>query len=441
MRGWRAVRKVHRSSSSPAGLRGRGPVRTWIAVLLLFLAGRPPEALTMPDPRTNEALALMTAFAARTGLTGEQPARRYLWTDAFAVCNFLGLARTTGDDRQTQLALALVDQVHRVLGRHRPDDRRTGWISGLSAREGEAHPTQGGLRIGKPLPERGIGEPYDEQLEWDRDGQYFHYLTKWMLALDQATRATGDARFNVWARELAQTARHAFTHQPSAGAGAPRLYWKMSIDLTRPLVPAMGQHDPLDGYVTCARLRATAATLPGAVSEPSLDAETRHFAALIEGGRWATADPLGIGGLLGDAYQLGQLVQQGALADDGLLDQLLAAAVTGLQAYVESGEYRLPAEYRLAFRDLGLAIGLQAAERMARSPAAEAGPPPADGARRAQLEAVLRYQPVGDAIVSFWRDPANRNATSWTEHRDINEVMLATALAPDGCLDMRPPRR
>ena len=24
----------------------------------------------------------------------------------------------------------------------------------------------------------------------------------------------------------------------------------MSINLTRPLVPSMGQHDPLDGYVT-----------------------------------------------------------------------------------------------------------------------------------------------------------------------------------------------
>jgi len=397
--------------------------------------------MTMPNPPTEEAVALMTAFAARTGLTGEQPARRYLWTDAFAVCNFLGLARATGDARHTQLALTLVDQVHHALGRHRPDDRRTGWISGLSAREGEAHPTQGGLRIGKALPERRVDEPFDEQLEWERDGQYFHYLTKWMLALDRVTRATGNARFNVWARELAQTAQHAFTHQPSAGTGAPRLYWKMSIDLTRPLVPAMGQHDPLDGYVTYVELRATAARLPGAVSEPRLDAEIRHFAALIERGQWATADPLGIGGLLSDAYHVQQLIQQGVLADDGLLDQLLAAALAGLQAYVESGEYRLPTEYRLAFRDLGLAIGLQAAERMARAPARDAEPSPAHPSSRARLEAVLRYAPIGDAIVSFWRDPENRRAATWLEHRDINEVMLATALAPDGYLDLPPPGR
>ncbi len=28
------------------------------------------------------------------------------------------------------------------------------------------------------------------------------------------------------------------------------MYWKMSIDLTRPLVSSMGQHDPLDGFIT-----------------------------------------------------------------------------------------------------------------------------------------------------------------------------------------------
>ena len=97
----------------------------------------------------------MTGFAERTGLTSERPPRRYLWTDAFAVCNFLALERATGHASHAELALRLVEQVHRTLGRHRPDDARRGWISGLSERDGEAHPTRGGLRIGKPLPERG----------------------------------------------------------------------------------------------------------------------------------------------------------------------------------------------------------------------------------------------------------------------------------------------
>src|SRR5262249_47261051 len=105
------------------------------------------------QPRTEEAIPLMMQFAERTGLVGDRPQRRYLWTDAFAVCNFLGLAKAANDSRYTELALELVQRVHHVLGRHRGDDQRTGWISGLTDEQGEAHPTRGGLRIGKPLAE------------------------------------------------------------------------------------------------------------------------------------------------------------------------------------------------------------------------------------------------------------------------------------------------
>src|SRR5438132_1416877 len=128
----------------------------------------------------DEAARLMAAFAERTGVGSARPQQRYLWTDAFAVCNFLGLGRP-------DLALSLVDGVHHTLGRHRPDDARRGWLSGLPEPEGEAHPTKGGLRIGKKLPERTASERYDDALEWDRDGQYFHYLTQWMHALDQVS--------------------------------------------------------------------------------------------------------------------------------------------------------------------------------------------------------------------------------------------------------------
>ena len=81
---------------------------------------------------------IMTEFAKLTGLspTGEV-LRRYLWTDAFAVCNFLELYGQTSDEKYKHLALRLVDQVHHILGRHREDDPRTGWISGLAEREGK----------------------------------------------------------------------------------------------------------------------------------------------------------------------------------------------------------------------------------------------------------------------------------------------------------------
>ncbi|MGZ4958695.1 MAG: hypothetical protein ACXV7J_05540, partial [Methylomonas sp.] len=181
----------------------------------------------MHDPRTQEAIELMTGFAERTGLSSERPQQRYLWTDAFAVCNFLGLARATGDKRYTEMALRLVDRVHHTLGQHRSDHVRRGWISGLKSQNGEAHPTIGGLRIGKTLPERRPDQAFDERLEWDRDGQYFHYLSKWMHALDQLARVTKKPQFNVWARELAATAHHAFSYLPT-GDRSRRMYWKMS---------------------------------------------------------------------------------------------------------------------------------------------------------------------------------------------------------------------
>jgi hypothetical protein len=375
--------------------------------------------------RTEQAIELMTGFAERTGLTSARPQQRYLWTDAFAVCTFLGLGQVTGASRYTELALQLVRRVHEVLARHRPDDRRTGWISGLSEEEGEAHPTRGGLRIGKPLPERMPDESIDERLEWDRDGQYFHYLTKWMHALDQVTRWTGQAIFTAWARELACAAHRGFTYAPYP-RGHKRMYWKLSIDLSRPLVASMGQHDPLDGLVTYTQLEATA---PG--SDPSLDHALADFAALVDQRELATADPLGLGGLLVDAYRVLQLEEQGA-RDHGLVEALLAAAAVGLRHYVEQPEPRLPAGRRLPFRELGLAIGLGVLERDAWHAARASA--------RASVARLSRYVTLRDEIEAFWLRPEHRGLDSWLEHENINDVMLATSLRPEGFLTLPPAR-
>src|SRR5687768_174201 len=261
----------------------------------------------MLDANTALAKSLMDGFAQRTGLlSGSQ--RRYLWTDAFALCNLLELRRATGIRDYDDLAHRLVDAVHHVLGRHRADESRTGWLSGLEENAGEMHPTVAGLRIGKPLPERSVGQSLDADLEWDRDGQYFHYLTKWMHALAQTARAHSNPQLLVWACELADTAHRRFTY----GVGPhKRMYWKMSIDLKRPIVPSMGQHDPLDGLVTYLDLQATAAALDTVGRAPDLTDAVSDFAAMIEPENLATADPLGIGGLLVDAARLAQLIKAG----------------------------------------------------------------------------------------------------------------------------------
>ena len=82
------------------GNMGISHIRFFLLIVLLpFTAAQAGEqrgAGTVPDPRIDEAIALMHNYAERTGLASEQPRRRYLWTDAFAVCNYLGLARSSG---------------------------------------------------------------------------------------------------------------------------------------------------------------------------------------------------------------------------------------------------------------------------------------------------------------------------------------------------------
>jgi hypothetical protein len=118
-----------------------------------------------------------------------------------------------------------------------------------------------------------------------------------------------------------------------------------------------------------------------------------------------------------------------------LLASLLEQALPGLETQIaKGGVLSLPRDYRLAFRELGLSIGLRAANGMqdllAAHPAAfdsvpDLGP---------RLERVLRHAPLIQLIETFWLDPANRRGATWKEHEDINSVMLASSLAPEGYL-------
>jgi hypothetical protein len=374
---------------------------------------------------------IMMAFAELTGLEPPGPApRRYLWTDAFAVCNFLELYRLTEDETCLELALRLIDQVHHLLGRHRDDDPRTGWISGLGKQEGELHPTMGGLRIGKQLNERRPDEPPDERLEWDRDGQYYHYLTKWMHALNRAGCVTGNPAHVGWAMELARTSHAKFTYAPASG-GRKRMYWKMSIDLSHPLVRSMGQHDPLDGFITYSELQATAAGEFGQTG-PGLSREIAEMAEICKGKSWATDDLLGIGGLLFDASRMAQLMIRDGFDYASLLETVVDAALFGLESFPGDLSLAIPAEYRLAFRELGLSIGLKGVVKLHEWIGEN---PDLFGATlQRRVEALMGYAPLGETIERFWMEGKNREAGSWAEHREINMVMLATSLAPEGFL-------
>jgi hypothetical protein len=376
--------------------------------------------------RGNLAQSLMEEFAVATGVSGTVPPRRYLWTDAFAVCNFLGLFRQTGEDRHLKLARDLVDQVHHILGRHRDDDPRRGWISGLPEKAGEQHPTCGGLRIGKTLQEREPHQRMDPRLEWDRDGQYFHYLTKWMHALCRVGRETDDFRYQRWAAELAVAACNAFACGTSRG-GPKRMVWKMSIDLSRPLVTSMGQHDAIDGLITCLELQNASDI---AVEDgPNLTAVIANLTEMSTQASWVTEDPLGIGGLLDAATRLAQLIFKGKVERRELLHQLLIAAELSLQGFNPSSLHGRPVEHRLAFRELGLSIGIHGLRWIR--------PMVADDRELALVcDRLLPHQQLAEQIQAFWSDPAHRLTAVWMHHRDINTAMLATSLAPESYLQI-----
>tara|TARA_R110002050_G_scaffold220554_1_gene356382 strand:- start:1526 stop:1927 length:402 start_codon:yes stop_codon:yes gene_type:complete len=102
--------------------------------------------------------------------------RRYLWTDAYAVETCLAIYRRSGEEEWLRKAINLMFVVHNVLGKHR-SDRKAGTIecaAGVEREKGEwlsgdgQHPTARGLRIGKRLADRKVGERYIQDAEWGK---------------------------------------------------------------------------------------------------------------------------------------------------------------------------------------------------------------------------------------------------------------------------------
>ena len=54
---------------------------------------------------------------------------------------------------------------------------------------------------------------------------------------------------------------------------------------------------------------------------------------------------------------------------------------------------------------------------------------------RASLDALIAQVPLARRISSHWSEPARQCTPAWRAHEDINAVMLATSLAPDGYLE------
>ena len=154
------------------------------------------------------------------------------------------------------------------------------------------------------------------------------------------------------------------------------------------------------------------------------------YRAMVAGHTLATTDPLGLGGLLMDASRVAQL----AAVDGDLLDLLLESALQGLPIYAQARDLHDAAARRLAFRELGLSIGLHALA-LVRQSVERRG---TTARTKAVVEALARFAPLARVIEGFWLDRGHRETASYVDHRDINDVMLATSLAPNGFIVLPP---
>jgi len=293
---------------------------------------------------------------------------RYLWTDAFGVCNFISLARETGRAHYLDQADALIRDVHETLGRDRQGRR----LPNASDQE----PLMGGLRIGKV---------HDESHP-DGDGQYFHYLTKWAFALNCMSVARNEKRYNHLAVQLIKAIHPRFLF--TMNAMRPRLSWKMSVDLSRPLVPSEGNLDPYDGYVTYRLVQQTHG------DDEALKSEIEDMRCLVAAKweRYTSSDPLDLGEALWLAHWY---------PNEEWAAHIARRSLHSLASLFELN-LLLPRSHRLAFREFGTALGL----------------------RVHPMAQTSEWQHRVDKLLSDWADEV------WTFDADITPVMYCAALLP-----------
>ena len=146
--------------------------------------------------------------------------------------------------------------------------------------------------------------------------------------------------------------------------------------------------------------------------------------------------PLGVGGLLFDACRLCQLLGQENRRELGLLEDVVQGSGDGLMIMLKTGYLKQPARHRLAFRELGLAIGLRAVPIIANTLQSERIAFESRPSLLRIMERLRPYKPLSDEIIEFWLPYVEGPDETWKAHRHINELMLATAIAPNTFLSV-----
>ncbi|KAI5240305.1 hypothetical protein E4T43_06219 [Aureobasidium subglaciale] len=252
---------------------------------------------------------------------------RHLWTDAFGVLNFITLFKETSQPHFLVLAAILVETVHDALGRTRNLSARLPGASDMS-------PLAGGLRIGKT-----------EASGSDGDGQYHHYLTLWMLALNRLCVATGERSYNDQAVVLAQAIHPAFVYQRDSPH--PSMVWKMSMDLSHPLGRGEGNMDPINGLVVFKILQQTNGDMN------LLQDEIMDYQRIVDqkGKAYTSSDTLDLGMVLWAAHWYAN--------EHDWASKFANAVVRDMRILFQETHYLdMPIGQRLAFREFGTCLGI-----------------------------------------------------------------------------------
>jgi len=317
------------------------------------------------------------------GLCADGHQRRYLWTDAFGVLAFVSIAdryekdgNTSEADKYRRAADTLVRTVHCCLGAPRSSKS----VDAMTV--SETSPTgHVGLRIGKVSSKKVT----DYGMQYD--GQYWHYIDKWLLALARS----GHVQEGI---QIAKTCFPVFFDTGDGTGWNGGIRWKLSVDASAPpsLQRAAASDDTLVALIVFSILEAHRTA-----DMPSLREEIGLLNVALKGYRpRVTDDPLGWG--------------LEAMYDQWLEGHPRKRALASLESSALH-----PSHLSLPFRLYGAMIGARLAG-----------------------EGVASPEKVDRLIELSLQHEAQAAKRGFEEHSTINRVMLAACLLCPGSLGKRP---
>jgi hypothetical protein len=232
-----------------------------------------------------------------------------------------------------------------------------------------------------------------------------------MFALNRLTVFSGEKQYNDQAIALAKAIHPAFVYNRSSPR--PRMYWKMTMDLQKPLVHSEGNLDPVDGLVVFSLLQRTDG-IDSTVLKDEIDDYKRVTETKWRG--YTSSDPLDLGMTLWTAHWFAK--------EEEWAQGLIHRAGRDTEQFWASSYFKRRMDHRLAFRDFGLALGM-------RCGLAQSDP---------------KWTERADSILHSWEraglvpEPRDSNEAGMNAEEDlipISCVMYAAAVAPGGTSSLR----